>query len=356
MKKKKVLLTGGSGAVGFETFKELLRRKDRYDIRIFNLDQKRERKIFAPYTGQAEMIWGDLRDTSLVEKAVRDVDYILHIAALIPPTADRQPNLAWDINVGGTTNILKGMENQPTTPKLIYTSSISVYGDRINNPEIRVGDPLRPSDGDEYARTKIEAEKRIRDSGVTWTIFRLCGILYPNLSVQPLMFHMPLDTSLEFCHNSDAGFALVEAIESNALWGKTFNLGGGEQCRTNARAFIKTMMPFYGVNPETIPEYAFATRNFHSGFYKDSDMLEKFLHFQKHTLEDHFNIVKEKVSPFQRFMIHMIPRFLIRAWMLRMSEPYKAIQENNKNLIARFYGSRKIFENLFLREEGSTYA
>jgi len=356
MRKKKVLLTGASGVVGFETFKELLRRKDRYDIRIFNLDQKREQKIFAPYTGQVEMIWGDLRDASIVEKAVRNVDYILHIAALIPPAADHHPTLARDINVGGTMNILKAMRKQPTPPKLIYTSSISVYGDRIDNPEIQVGDSLRPSEGDEYARTKIEAENQIRGSGLTWTIFRLCGILYPHLKIQPLMFHMPLDTSLEFCHNSDAGFALVQAIESNRLWGKTFNLGGGEQCRTNARAFLKAMMPLYGVDPETIPEYAFATRNFHSGFYKDGDKLEKILHFQKHTLGNHINTVKENVSPFQRFMIHMIPRFLIRAWMLHMSEPFKAIQENNQKLIARFYGSRNVFENLFLRDKGSTYA
>ena len=356
MRKKKVLLTGASGEVGFETFKELLRRKERYDIRIFNLDRKQERKLFAPYQGQAEMVWGDIRDATMVEKAVKGVDFVLHVAALIPPAADEFPNLAWEINVGGTKNILNAIKKQAKPPRLVFTSSISVYGDRIDNPEIQVGDPLNPSEGDEYARTKIEAEKQIRLSTCTWTIFRLSGILYPKMKIQPLMFHMPLNTSLEFCHNTDTGYALVSALETEEVWGKIFNLGGGPSCRTTARDFLKVMMPIFGVKPNAIPEYAFATQNFHSGYYKDGDKLNQILHFQRHSLEDYFQIVREGVSPLQRFFVRIIPSSIVRAWMLHMSEPFKAIKENNQELIKRFYGSRKAFELLFKKQKRQTYA
>ncbi len=353
--KKRILLTGGSGAVGFEAFKELFRRRDDFDIRVFNLDQKRERKIFAPYASHIETIWGDLRNPQAVEEAVSGVDTILHIAAVIPPAADANPQLAREVNVEGTKNILDAMSKQANPPRLVYTSSISVYGDRIKNPVIKVGDALNPSEGDAYARTKIEAEKLIRHSPFDWTIFRLSGILYPKLKIQPLMFHMPLDTSLEFCHNSDTGFALVTAIKSKNVWGRIFNLGGGKQCRTTARDFIRKMLTLFGVKPNALPEYAFATQNFHSGYYADGNLLNDILDFQRHTLADYYHTIQHNISPAQRFLTRFIPAPFIKNWMLHMSEPFKAVRENNQALIKRFYGSRHIFENMFHKQERKIY-
>ena len=160
--KQTLLLTGASGEVGFETFRELLNRRQRYNLRVFCLDTKVERKLFSPYQGQVDIFWGDLRDPGAVSRAVEGADAVIHTAALIPPMADHRPQLAWDINVGGTRHLLAAMKKQDPAPRLVYTSSVSVYGDRVANPEIRVGDPLRPSMGDEYAKTKIQAEKLIQ--------------------------------------------------------------------------------------------------------------------------------------------------------------------------------------------------
>ncbi len=214
--KKTILLTGATGSVGIEALRELIRRQDRYHIRIFSLDTPQERKIIQPFADYVEIIRGDLRNPDDVRRAVSGVDVVLHVAAIIPPLADHKPQLAHDVNVGGTRNLLAAMQTQQHPPRLIFTSSISVYGDRINDPFIRVGDPLSPSDGDEYARTKIQAEEIVQTSGMVWSIFRLCGILTPKLKVQPLMFHMPLETALEWCHNSDAGLALVNSIENES--------------------------------------------------------------------------------------------------------------------------------------------
>ena len=343
---KKVLLTGPSGEVGFEAFKELLRRRDRYSLRILSLDQKRERKLFNQFAGQIEITWGDLLDPDDVDAAVDGVDAILHTGALIPPAADHHPELAWDVNVGGTFNVLAAMKKQKNPPILIYTSSISVYGDRVAEPDIKIGDPLIPSVGDEYARTKVEAEKLIMNSGMKWTIFRLCGILHTRMKIQPLMFHMPLETALEFCHNSDAGYALVQAIDCDALLGRIFNLGGGNECKIMARDFIHTMLPLFGLPPDTIPEHAFATRNFHSGYYADGDELDTLLGFRRKGLEDHFETVKNGISRLNRFLIGLIPEFIVRKWLMRMSEPLKAVKENDLNLISRFYGSLEDYERL----------
>ena len=47
MAKRRVLLTGASGSMGGEAFQELLRRRDKYDIVLFLLDSKKERKDFS---------------------------------------------------------------------------------------------------------------------------------------------------------------------------------------------------------------------------------------------------------------------------------------------------------------------
>jgi len=339
MSKQTVLLTGASGEVGFETFKELLRRRERYDVRILSLDRKVEQRLFKPYMDQVDIVWGDLRNPGDVKKAVDGTDAVIHVAAVIPPGADHHPGLAWEVNVGGTQNVLAAIKEQDSVPRLVYTSSISVYGDRVANPEIRVGDPLRASLGDEYAKTKIEAEGLIQRSGLKWSILRLCGILTSRLKIQPLMFHMPLDTALEWCHSSDAGYALAEAIECDRIFGRIFNLGGGKQCRVSARDFIRKMLPLYGVASSAIPEHAFATRNFHSGDYVDGDELDGLLGFRRKTLQDYYDFVQQKVSPLQRFLVSLLPGALIRDYFMHMSEPWRAIRKNDVRLIERFYGN-----------------
>ena len=46
---KKILITGASGNIGFLVLKELLKRKDEYQIRVFALGLKSEKKLFKPY-------------------------------------------------------------------------------------------------------------------------------------------------------------------------------------------------------------------------------------------------------------------------------------------------------------------
>jgi nucleoside-diphosphate-sugar epimerase len=346
MQRQKILLTGASGAVGVQALRELLRRQGRYQTRIFSLDMPGERKRLKQYLDSVEVVWGDLRNLGDVMRAVEGVDVVLHVAGIIPPMADLNPKLAWSVNVDGTQNLVSACQQQCRSPKIIFTSSVSVYGDRIENPGIRVGDPLNPSEGDEYARTKIEAENIIRNSGLPFVIFRLCGILVNRLKIQPLMFHMPLRTALEWCHDSDAGFALVQSIDADALKGRIFNLGGGEKCRIVARDFLRRMFPLWGLDAKILPNYAFATRNFHSGYFLDGDELDDMLHFRRNTLQDYLIMMRKQVSPVLRWIISKIPDVILKAWILKLSDPLQAIIQNNEKLVRRYYGSRAVFDSL----------
>ncbi|MHA2472028.1 MAG: NAD-dependent epimerase/dehydratase family protein [Promethearchaeota archaeon] len=167
----RILLTGPFGNVGLSTLEELLTRN--YDVRVFDVKNKKNRHLARRYKDQVEIFWGDLRNFSDIEKAVKGCDVIIHLAAIIPPLADKKPKLAEAVNVGGTVNIINAMEKLPTKPKLIFTSSVAIYGDRLRNPLIRPNDPLTPNPDDEYAKQKVKCESTIHSSGIEWTIFRL---------------------------------------------------------------------------------------------------------------------------------------------------------------------------------------
>jgi nucleoside-diphosphate-sugar epimerase len=337
----KILVTGAFGNVGLSTINELLRSN--HQISVFEIYNKNNRKIAKKYKNKTEIIWGDLRNYSDVERAIEGQDIVIHLAAIIPPLADNYPELAEAVNIGGTVNIINAMKKQGNKPKLIFTSSIAVYGDRRENPLIKVSDPLKPSRGDYYALTKIEAEKLIRESGVTFSIFRLTYITSINkLKMDPLMFHMPLDTCIEICDTKDVGCALVNAIECNEVWGKTFLIAGGEQCRTTYKEYLNNMMEIFGLGSNFLPEHAFEKKDFHCGFL-DTMKSQQLLTYQKHTLNDYYNEVRQKIGSKRYFM--PLAKWAVRLNLLKQSYAYRRFKFFKKKA-----GAFTVSENKLIRK------
>ena len=317
--KLKVLLTGAFGNVGLSTLKELLRRN--YNIRIFDIKNKRNRHLAHKFKNQVEIFWGDLRNPKDVELAVTGCDVIIHVAAIIPPLADRKPKFAEAINVGGTLNVIEAMEKQLQKPKLIFTSSVAIYGDRTKNPLISLNDPVNPNDDDEYAKQKVKCEHLIRNSGLDWAICRLTYIVSVNkLQMDPLMFEMPLNTYIEICDTKDVGCALVNAVESEEIWGETLHIAGGPRCRISYREYLKEMLDIFGIGNEELPTEAFSTRGFHCGFMT-TDKSQAFLQYQRHTIDDYFNDVRKKVAVSRFFMTIFRP--FARKYLLYKSHYYR---------------------------------
>ena len=211
--KKKILLTGATGTVGKEVLKQLL-IKDCYNISVFSQLSSKNKKFFTTYNKNIDVIYGDLSNENNVANINTEFECVIHLAAIIPPLADDHPEKAYAVNVKGTENLIRTIEKSSPKSFFIYSSSISVYGDRVCNPEIKVGDPLNPSTGDKYGRTKIEAEEIIKNSQLDWSIFRLCAIMgVKNHKMSKLMFHMPLATSIEIATPGDTARAFVNGIE-----------------------------------------------------------------------------------------------------------------------------------------------
>ncbi len=305
----KVLLTGAAGSIGLETLKQLVKKK--YDITILELFNKRTEKRLKPFQKIINIVYGSINNKHLVTKLVKKNDIIIHLAAIIPPLADKNPELTREVNFYGTLNIVEAIRKQLKKPFLVYASSISVYGDRLNNPIISIDDPLKPSPGDYYAETKIAAEQLIRNAKIPYTIFRLTGIM-GKPEIDPLMFHMPLNTKIEIASNIDTGIAFANATEHlNELQGHIFNLGGGEKCRTTYRQFLKRMLEIYGFNFHDFRVSNFAKKNFHCGYYTDSYKLNDILHFQNDSLSTYYQRIENDTKKSIRFFSKIFSKVII---------------------------------------------
>src|ERR1035437_7950722 len=139
-----VLLTGASGTVGIEVLKQLV-EIDAVELTVFDKETSHAIKLFSPYKNRMNLIYGDLCNEADVQKIPDKIDVTIHLAAIIPPLADEMPDLTYRVNVLGTKKIINQLEVKSPNVFLLYSSSISVYGDRVLNPNITVNNPLNPS-------------------------------------------------------------------------------------------------------------------------------------------------------------------------------------------------------------------
>ncbi len=330
-----ILLTGASGTVGQELLKCLVGNPE-FRITVFDIDSRRAGRLRSVYQHRIVFVAGDISSAADVQKIPAGMDVVIHLAALIPPLADKYPRLTHNINVLGTSLLVDHVQRTSPNAFFIYSSSVSVYGDRMQNPNIRVSDVLSVSEGDVYGQSKLDAETIVRNSSLNWTVFRLAAIM-KNHKISKLMFHMPLDTKLEICTPEDTARAFLHAIFKSALLrGRVFNLGGGESCCMTYREFLEKSFRIYGLGRFNFPNHAFAERNFHCGRMVDGDDLEHILNFRRDTFHSYFEKTKSDVNPFLRF-ITILFRPIIKWVLLAQSEPYKAYRTRDKLQLNHFF-------------------
>lgn len=336
--KTRILLTGASGTIGREVLKQLCEQNSVYEITVFGRKSTRSIAILKPFRDKINVVYGNINNNSDLIKVCSNKDVVIHLLAILPPRADRKPEVAYKINVLGTENLIRCLELNSPNAFFLYSSSIAVYGDRLNDPFISVNDKLNPSPGDEYAKTKIQAESIIQNSKIDWTIFRLTVIMGGH-KVSKIMFRQPLETSLEIATPEDTVRAFINAIEKKEqLSKKIFNLGGGANCRTTYYQFLSRSFDIYGLGKLNFAPKSFAQKNFSCGFYQDGDLLESILNFRNDTLDSYFAKERNKVSPLKRSAISIIKK-PIKFYLQRLSEPLAAYVKQDKELMKQFFNS-----------------
>ncbi len=277
----KILLTGPFGNIGSHVIPELTR--EGHQVRAFDLDNPATRKVAKEVGKKVEILWGDIRDPRAVTRAVEGMDAVLHLAALIPPGSDEDQPRARAVNVEGTANVVQAAQGRSRKPRILFTSSFDLYGHtRSKPPPRKVDDPVVATDV--YTEGKIAGEALIRESGLEWCIFRLADVPVIGLrDAHPIMFEIGLDNRIEALHPDDAATAIVRALRTPAVWGRTLLVGGGKSCQLTYREYLKRMLAAMGM--EMLPEEAFSDAEYVTDWVDSTDAQE-LLRYQRRTFDD----------------------------------------------------------------------
>jgi len=156
---KKFLVTGGAGFIGSHLVEALLKKG--HFVRVLdNFSSGKEENIsFAvdrgPSTVDFELIRGDIRDKSTCDTVCRDIDYVLHQAALRSvPKSLENPREYNEVNIQGTLNMLEAAR-QNKVRCFVFASSSSIFGEALNFPQKESDLPRLISP---YALSKLAGE------------------------------------------------------------------------------------------------------------------------------------------------------------------------------------------------------
>jgi len=160
-----VLITGGAGFLGHKLCGALLRRGALSDaggqlrpiqrIRLFDVVQ------IAPNDSRVESVVGDIANSDDIRAALgNDTDSIFHLAAVVSGEAEQDFDLGMRVNVDGTRALLEACRNLPHPPRVVFTSSLAVFGGPLPDP---VPDewPLTPQSS--YGAQKAIGELLLND-------------------------------------------------------------------------------------------------------------------------------------------------------------------------------------------------
>lgn len=133
---KKVLVIGGAGLIGSHLVDQLT-HEDVGEIRVFdNFTRGREENLGEAMKDPRVRIFelgGELLHRDILDAAMKGIGGVFHLAALWLLHCYDFPRSAFEVNIGGTFNVLEAMLNNGVR-RLVYSSSASVYGDAVEEP------------------------------------------------------------------------------------------------------------------------------------------------------------------------------------------------------------------------------
>jgi UDP-glucose 4-epimerase len=169
----RVLITGASGRIGTLVVAEA--RSRGWGLRLL------QRGETAPLSGAAnvEVFRGSVAEADLVGNAVRGVDVVCHLAALMPPNEN---DALFEANVRGTFNLLEAIRTAEHPPRLVFASSDATYGTGLSRRAFSapIGEDIPPSPTNVYGLTKVLGEEMVRRYvdlyGLRAVILRYCWV------------------------------------------------------------------------------------------------------------------------------------------------------------------------------------
>jgi len=259
------LVTGGAGFIGSHLVDKLVDRG--CPVRVLDdLSTGNIRNIRTHVSsGAVELVKGDVRDKSLVDKCVRDVDFVFHLAAQTSvPLSVEKPEWTFDVNVTGTLNVLTASAKEQVD-RLMLASSCAVYGEPKYLPvdEKHPTCPISP-----YAETKLAGERYclgFDERGMCGcVVLRFFNVYGPRQGFNdysgvitrfferaqkglPLVVYGDGLQTRDFVSVFDVVDAVLASVEKREAAGKVLNVGSGKS--TSIKELAETILKmFHGAN------------------------------------------------------------------------------------------------------------
>jgi UDP-glucose 4-epimerase len=255
-----VLVTGGAGFIGSHLAAQLLQRGWR--VRVFDNFYRPDQSRLAELAGNEglDIVEGDVRYRSVVDRAMRGADRVVHLAALAINKSVAAPTESFDVNLMGTQHVAEAACDAGVE-RFVFASSASVYGDPKTLP-MRESDPVDPRTP--YCISKLAGEQLLRflaeSRALSWSALRFFNVYGPGQRTDAYYTSVVLtflrriangeapvidgdgEQSMDFVHVDDVARALVMALESEVS-GSVLNVGTGvsTSIRDLARVLIRHM-------------------------------------------------------------------------------------------------------------------
>ncbi len=252
------MITGATGAVGPSVVHAFL--KEGFSVRTFSIDPPEQ----GMFPDAVENRIGDITSRNDIDSAAKDVDYVVHMAALLhkedpPRSLDPKYDL---INVQGTSNIVRACLKE-NVRRLVFFSTSAVYGP--GQGQIFSEEDL-PHPDTEYARTKLAAEGLVLGAGASsgqalGTVLRMSAVygtrvkgnyrrLVRGLARRRFVAVGRGENRRTLVYDQDAASAAVLAAVHPAAAGRIFNVTDGRIY--SLAEIVRTLSELLGRRPPRI--------------------------------------------------------------------------------------------------------
>lgn len=264
----RVLVIGGAGFIGGFVVQELLKEPVQEVIIYDNFTRGKMENIEESLEDPRCKIYpygGDIREIDVLDTAMEGIDYVFHLAAMWLLHCKDYPRTAFDVNVGGTFNVLEACVKHGVK-KLIYSSSASVYGDAV---EVPMTEDHPFNNKNFYGATKISGEAMCTAFNDRYGL-NVIGLRYMNVygpgqdqhavysGVVPIMLNKieagesPTingdgSQAYDFIYVEDVARANIAALKADVNFGY-YNVGTGVQ--TTIKELCDTILDLKGSDLE----------------------------------------------------------------------------------------------------------
>lgn len=179
IKNSRILVIGGAGFIGGFLVRELLKHEVKEVIVYDNFTRGKHENIKDCLEDPRCTVYpfgGDIRELDVLDKAFEGIDYVFHLAAMWLLHCKDFPRTAFEVNIGGTFNVLEACVKH-NVKKLIFSSSASVYGDAVEVP-MTESHPFNNKNF--YGATKISGESMCTAFNDRYGL-KVIGLRYMNV-------------------------------------------------------------------------------------------------------------------------------------------------------------------------------